>query len=88
MVSYSIANLQNWCRRQPKQWMGIEGTAIEPCDQSRGGADSICDPGWLRSSATGQKRISGPPKVVVGYSGNAPTCLDFRSIQVLPKDVG
>jgi hypothetical protein len=62
MVGYSIANLQNWCRRQPKQWMGIEGTAIEPCDLSRGGADSICDPGWLGVARQDKNASVGPPE--------------------------
>ena len=85
MVSYSIANLQNWCRRQPKQWMGIEGTAIEPCDQSRGKRGFDLRSWVARSSATGQKRISGPPEVVVGYSGNAPTCLKLDQFRFFPR---
>lgn len=87
MVSYSIANLQNWCRRQPKQWMGIEGTAIEPCDQSRGGADSICDPGWL-GVARQDKNASVGPQSRSRLFRKRPHLPRFRSIQVLPKDVG
>jgi hypothetical protein len=42
--------------------MGIEGTAIEPCDQSRGGADSICDPGWLGVARQDKNASVGPPE--------------------------